>query len=121
MKLATGVDLVDIARVCDAVERHGEKFLARIFTEHEQRECHGRIPSLAGRFAVKEAVAKALGCGIGDVRWVDIEVRGDENNAPHLYLYGEGETMAKKLGLSEWSISISHTEEQAIAFVVAIG
>ena len=121
MKLATGVDLIDIARVREAIDRHGERFLARIFTETEQRECNGRFSSLAGRFAVKEAAAKALGCGIGDVRWLDIEVRGDENHAPHLYLHGEGERLANELGLSNWSVSISHTETQAIAFVVAVG
>ena len=53
--------------------------------------------------------------------WLDIEVRGDENRAPHLYLHGEGEKLAKKLGLSNWSVSLSHTESQAIAFVVAMG
>lgn len=121
MNLRTGVDLVEISRVHNAIERHGEKFLARVFTAAEQRECGGRFPSLAARFAAKEAVSKALGCGIGDVRWVDIEVRGDENNAPQVYLYGAGAELAQKLGLSNWSISLSHTESHAIAFVVAIG
>lgn len=121
MKLSTGVDLVDIARIRDAIERHGERFITRIFTEAEQHECGGRFSSFAARFAAKEATAKALGCGIGDVGWLDIEVKGDENHAPHLYLRGEGERRAKKLGLSDWSVSLSHTETQAIAFVVAIG
>jgi holo-[acyl-carrier protein] synthase len=120
MKLSTGVDLVDIARVRDAVERHGERFVARIFTEIEQHECHGRFESLAARFAAKEATAKALGCGIGDVGWLDIEIRSDEKHAPHLYLHGEAERLAKDLGLSTWSVSLSHTHGQAIAFVVAI-
>ena len=91
MKLATGVDLIEVTRIREAIDRHGERFVARIFTETEQRECAGRFSSLAARFAVKEAVAKALGTGIGDVSWLDIEVRGDENRAPHLYLHGEGE------------------------------
>jgi holo-[acyl-carrier protein] synthase len=121
MKLATGVDLIEISRIRDAVERHGARFVERIFTEAEQIECNGRSASLAARFAAKEAAAKALGCGIGDVRWVDIEVRGDENHAPHLYLYGEGERLAKRLGLVDWSISLSHSETQAIALVVAVG
>jgi len=121
MKLVSGVDLVDIARIREAIDRHGERFIARIFTEAEQRECNGRFSSLAARFAAKEATAKALGCGIGDVGWLDIEVKGDENHAPHLYLYGEGEKRAKRLGLSDWSVSLSHTENQAIAFVVALG
>lgn len=121
MKLASGVDLVEIARVREAIELHGARFMNRIFTETEQRECDGRAASLAVRFAAKEAAAKALGCGIGDVRWLDIEVRSDEKRAPHLYLHGEGAKRAKELGLTEWSVSLSHTESQAIAFVVAIG
>lgn len=121
MNLSTGVDLIEISRIRDAIERHGERFVARIYTEAEQLECNGRVASLAARFAAKEAAAKALGCGIGDVSWLDIEVRGDEARAPHLYLHGEGERLAKKLGLLNWSVSLSHSETQAIAFVVALG
>jgi holo-[acyl-carrier protein] synthase len=119
MKLSTGIDLVEIARVHDAIERHGDKFVSRIFTEAEQRDCGNRVASLAARFAAKEAVAKALGTGIGDVSWLDIEVVGDENHAPRLYLYGAGEQLAKKLGLNTWSVSLSHTETLATALVVA--
>ena len=121
MNLRTGVDLIEISRVRDAIERHGERFLARMFTETEQRECGGRVSSLAARFAAKEATSKALGLGIGDVRWLDIEIRSDENKAPYLILYGEGERLAKEKGLSNWSVSLSHTEEHAMAFVVAVG
>lgn len=119
MKLTSGVDLIDIERIREAIERYGYRFVARIFTEAEQRDCGGRISSLAARFAAKEAVSKALGCGIGDVSWLDIEIRSDENKAPYLVLHGEGERLAKQLGLSNWSVSLSHTESQAIAFVVA--
>lgn len=121
MNLSTGVDLIDIDRIREAMERYGEKFLARVFTEAERRECGGRVPSLAARFAAKEATAKALGCGIGNVSWLDIEVRSDENKAPYLVLHGEGERMAMQLGLTSWSLSLSHTKNQAIAFVVATG
>ena len=121
MNLRTGVDLIEISRVRDAIERHGERFLARMFTEYEQHECAGRVSSLAARFAAKEATSKALGLGIGDVRWLDIEIRSDENKAPYLILYGEGERLAKEKGLSNWSVSLSHTEEHAMAFVVAVG
>jgi holo-[acyl-carrier protein] synthase len=121
MILRNGVDLIEISRVQEAIERHGERFLARVFTETEQRDCGGRVSSLAARFAAKEAVAKALGCGIGDVSWLDIEVRSDELKAPYLVLYGEGDRRAKQLGLSNWSLSLSHTHSQAIAFVVAVG
>jgi holo-[acyl-carrier protein] synthase len=119
MKLSTGVDLIEIARIRDAIERHGEQFINRIYTEGEQRLCGGRAASLAARFAAKEAAAKALGTGIGDVSWQEVEVTGDENNAPHLVLHGTASELAKKLGLNHWSLSLSHTHEYAIAFVVA--
>src|SRR5688572_12495440 len=121
MNLSSGIDLIEIRRVREAIERHGDKFIARIFTEYEQKECKGRIPSLAARFAAKEAVAKALGTGIGDVSWLDIEIRGDENNAPRLYLFGMADAKAKEMGLSNWSVSLSHTEIHATALVVAVG
>jgi len=120
MKLSSGVDLVEISRIRDAITRHGERFVSRIFTEDERRDSNDRVASLAARFAAKEAVAKALGCGIGAVSWLEIEIRNDANRAPHLYLYGEAQKRAQELGLSNWSVSLSHTENQAIAFVVAI-
>ena len=120
MNLSSGVDLIEIARIREAIQRHGDKFITRIFTESEQRECGGRVASLAARFAAKEAVAKALGTGIGDVSWPEIEVVGDENHAPHLVLHGAAEKTAKDLGLNTWSLSLSHTHAHAIAFVVAM-
>jgi holo-[acyl-carrier protein] synthase len=120
MGLRTGVDLIEVSRIRDAVERYGQRFIARIFTETEQQDSNGRFTSLAARFAAKEAVAKALGCGIGPVGWLEIEIKSDGNRAPHLYLHGEAEKLANELGLSSWSVSLSHTESQAIALVVAI-
>ncbi|MDP1713466.1 MAG: holo-ACP synthase [Anaerolineales bacterium] len=121
MKLATGVDLIEIARIREALERHGERFVARVFTEAEQCDCGGQVASFAARFAAKEATAKALGCGIGIVSWLDIEIRSGENKAPYLILHGEAERLANQLGLSNWSVSLSHTEGQAVAFVIAMG
>lgn len=121
MILRTGVDLAEISRIEEAIARHGERFLTRIFTASELSDCKGRVASLAARFAAKEATSKALGCGIGNVSWLDIEVRSDEQNAPYLVLYGEGARLARQLGLTTWSLSLSHTSEQAIAFVVAVG
>lgn len=119
--LRTGVDLIEVARVREAVERHGERFLARVFTPAERDDCGARMESLAVRFAAKEAAAKALGCGIGDVSWLEIEIRSDERKAPHLILHGEAKRLADELGLITWSVSLSHTHSQAIAFVVAMG
>ena len=155
MKLATGIDLIEIERIRESIACHGEKFLARIYTPRELEICavedqprintdkhrdtnekksasirvhecpkgypRFSIESLAARFAAKEAVAKALGTGIGAVSFQEIEILRDENRAPVLYLHGAAQELAEKLGLETWSISISHTETHAIAMVVAIG
>lgn len=121
MKLATGVDLIEIARIEEVVSRHGKHYLERIYTPAELEQCGRRAESLAGRFAAKEAVAKALGSGIGDVSWKEIEVLGDEQNAPVLTLHGTAGQRAKELGLETWSVSISHSQSHSVAFVVAIG
>ncbi|GAB4541234.1 MAG: holo-ACP synthase [Anaerolineales bacterium] len=119
MEIFSGVDLVEINRVRDAIARHGERFLRRVFTETELSDCAGRVESLAARFAAKEAASKALRCGIGVVRWVDIEIRSDENKAPRLLFYGEAQRLSKELGWTTWSLSLSHTESHALAFVAA--
>jgi holo-[acyl-carrier protein] synthase len=121
MKLSSGVDLIEIERVRDVIARHGDQFLDRIFTDAELQACGGRVESLAARFTAKEAVAKALGTGIGDVGWKDIEVVGDENRAPSVRLSGEADRVAKKKELAIWSLSLSHTHTHAIAFVIAMG
>ncbi len=121
MKLATGVDLIEIARVEEVIARHGKHYLQRIYTPAELEYCGKRAESLAGRFAAKEAVAKALGSGIGDVAWKEIEVLGDEQNAPTLTLHGAAQDKAAQLGLTIWSVSISHSQSHSVAFVVAIG
>lgn len=121
MKLATGVDLIEIARIEEVIARHGKHYLERIYTPAELEHCGKRTESLAGRFAAKEAIVKALGCGFGDVTWKEIEVLGDEQNAPTLTLHGMAEQKAKELGLTTWSVSISHSQSHAVAFAVAIG
>lgn len=122
--LRTGVDLIEIERIRTAIERHGERFLHRIYTAAELGACHGRVESLAARFAAKEAVGKALGTGIwrAGVTWTDIEItREIRSGAPRLALYSVTANHAAHLGLTEWSISLSHDRAHAIAFVVAIG
>lgn len=118
MNMRTGVDIVEISRIQGALERHGERFLQRVYTEREIDRYAKRTNSLAARWAAKEAVAKALGCGIGEIGWTDIEIL-DENGAPHVHLHGNATILAAELGLSGWSVSLSHTAEMAIAFVVA--
>jgi holo-[acyl-carrier protein] synthase len=121
MKLATGVDLIEISRIEEVIARHGKHYLDRIYTPAELEQCGKRTESLAGRFAAKEAVAKALGCGIGDVTWKEIEVLGDERNAPTLTLHGAAKQKAEELGLTTWSVSISHSQSHSVVLVVAIG
>ena len=121
MRLATGVDLLEINRLHDAIATHGERFLQRIFTPRELEANAKKVESLAGRFAAKEAVAKALGCGIGDVSWKEIEILRAESGAPQLVLHGAAEHMAKEQGLTNWSLSLSHSRSHAVAMVVAIG
>jgi len=121
MNLRTGVDLIEISRIKEAVSRHGKHYLERVYTPAELKLCGKRVESLAGRFAAKEAVAKALGCGIGEVEWKEIEILGDEQHAPVLHLLGAAARKADELGLASWSVSISHNQSQAVAFVVAIG
>ena len=113
--------MIEVGRMTRGIDRHGQRFLDRFFTPQEQAYCEGRATSLAGRFAIKEAVGKALGTGIGDIRWQDVEVVVDERGRPGLILRAQAQTLAAQLGLTEWAISLSHTETHAIGFVVAMG
>ncbi|MEX1018014.1 MAG: holo-ACP synthase [Litorilinea sp.] len=122
--LRTGVDMIEICRLQEAVDRHGARFLERVYTPGELGACRGRLESLAARFAAKEAAAKALGTGIGrtGIRWTDIEVCTDAaSGAPELLLHGPAAQQAAALGMAEWSVSLSHDRERAIAFVVMLG
>lgn len=119
--LRTGVDLVEIHRLKDLAPAIRERFIQRVLTEREQAENCDSLESLAGRVAAKEAVAKALGCGIGPLGWRSIEVERAESGAPLLHLHGKAQAEAARLGLQQWSLSISHTREHAVAVAVAIG
>lgn len=121
MVLRTGVDLIENARIEEVVARHGKHYLERIYTAAELEQSGRRVESLAGRFAAKEAIAKALGCGIGDVTWKEIEILGDEQNAPVLTLHGAAMHRAEELGVTIWSVSISHSQSHSVAFVVMMG
>ena len=118
--LAVGVDMIEIERIARALARHGQRFNQRFFTEQEQAYCAGQVERLAGRFAVKEAVAKALGTGIGPIRWTEIEVVCDGRGKPELHLHGQAHALASAAGLHHWSISLSHTSTHAIGFAVAM-
>ena len=120
--LTVGIDLSEVERIEKLLLQYGERFNERVFTVREQDYCYGRVPNLAGRFAIKEAVAKALGTGIGkEVAWKDIEVINDAAGKPELLLHNGAKALAADLGLDEWAISLSHTKTLAIGFVVATG
>jgi holo-[acyl-carrier protein] synthase len=117
--IRVGVDLIEVARVQAAATRHGERFYKRFLTAAERDLCAGRPERWAARIAAKEAVAKALGTGIGDIQWVEIEILSDPKGRPILYLHGAAARLAAQLELLQWDISLSHTETQAVAFVAA--
>ncbi len=122
---AHGIDLVECDRLKQAVDRHGEHFLRRVFTAGELAYCRGRkreIEHLAGRFAAKEAVLKALGTGwVSGISWTDVEVCNDAAGRPHVNLSGRCRELAETLGVDEILISISHTNAMAMASVIGIG
>ena len=114
----TGVDIIEIPRIKRVAEKYGTRFYRRVYTDGETTYCRGRAPQLASRFAAKEAVMKALGTGIRGVRWRDIEVVRQRGRAPTIQLHGTALARAKRLGIEHLAISLSHSEEYAVAFVV---
>jgi holo-[acyl-carrier protein] synthase len=112
-----GVDIIEIARVEKAVARWGERFLHRIYTDAELKLYRKKPSSLAARFATKEAVMKLLGTGRKGVCWRDIETLSHPSGKPLLNLLGRAQVEAKRLGLKEIAISLSHSKEYAIALV----
>ena len=119
MILKTGVDIIEISRIQAAFNRHGERFLKRIFTDMEVFECRGRAEALAVRFAAKEAASKALGTGIGPICWRDVETLHKWSGEPYLVLHDAAKRIAEERGLAVWAVSLSHSRENAIAVVVA--
>lgn len=113
-----GVDIIEIRRIERTVERFGQRFLKRVFTEAELRVCDNKPSRLASRFAAKEAVMKSLGTGTRGVGWREIEIRHDPKGKPLVYLCGRARLRAKDLGLGELAVSLSDSREYAVAFVV---
>ena len=116
--LITGTDIIEIARIGKVLNKYGPRFLNRIYTEGEQKYCKGRAPQLASRFAAKEAVMKALGTGVRGVGWKDIEIKRERGGPPYIELHGRAQTRAYKMDLSDISISLSHSNDFAMATVI---
>lgn len=129
--LYTGIDLIEIARIERAVARWGDRFLRHVYTPAELAAYRARLPSLAARWAAKEATAKLLGIGLrglggsgtkptDSAAWLEIEVLADALGRPTLRLYGRAAARADALALHTIAISLSHTREHAIASAVAL-
>ena len=121
MILRSGVDILEIARLAGLKPEIRQRFLERVFTPLELAQIGHSDSSMAGRFAAKEAVAKALGTGIGPVSWQEIEIQRGAAGEPVLNLSGKAQQLSDTLGLETWSISISHTNTHAVALAVAAG
>jgi holo-[acyl-carrier protein] synthase len=122
--IAHGIDLVDCPRIEEMINRHGQRFLDRVFTVAEQAYAEknkDKVEKLAGRFAAKEAILKLMGTGWrGKIAWTDIEVINNIAGQPEVTLSGEVKKLAEKLGIKQISISITHTANFVIASAVAL-
>jgi holo-[acyl-carrier protein] synthase len=121
MILGTGVDLAEVSRIRQAIERFGERFLRRIYTEHEieyvERKAN-RFERYAARFAAKEAAMKALGTGAIGVGWHDFEVTNLPSGRPTLAFHGRARDRASRMGVRQVSLSLTHTGEMTMAMVI---
>ncbi len=122
MILGTGVDIAEVPRIRESIERYGERFLRRVFTDGEIGYCEARArryESYAARFAAKEAGMKALGTGWNHgIRWRDIEVVRPKGERPTLQFHGLAQKIAATLGTTNVSLSLTHTADQALAHVI---
>lgn len=120
-RLAVGTDIIEIARIKRSLNDFGERFLKRVYTERERAWYGDRPNELAARFAAKEATSKALGTGIVGIRWQEMEVLPNRRGKPVLILHGRAADRARTLGLTDFSVSLTHSRTDAMAFVVASG
>jgi holo-[acyl-carrier protein] synthase len=114
-----GTDIIEIARIRQAIDRWGERFLRRIYTEPELSLYSQSPQSLAARFACKEAVMKLLGTEKKGISWQDIETLAYPSGKPLLNLYGRAQSEANNLGIKEIDVSLSHSREYAIAAAIS--
>lgn len=123
MVLGLGTDLIEIARIQQSLDRFGERFMHKVFTEGEIAYCQKKkhaAESFASRFAAKEAAAKALGTGISrGITWKEIEVRREHGERPILHLSGRAAERAAAMGVRNLQLSLTHSREVAMAVVLA--
>lgn len=119
-----GIDIVEVARISNSIDKHGDKFIERIFTQEEIElfaDNKKSVLNYCGRFAAKEAISKALGVGIGvDLEWQNMSITKNPSGAPILKMKGKGLKFMEKNSITEIKISISHTDFYACANAIAI-
>jgi holo-[acyl-carrier protein] synthase len=125
MILGTGVDLCEVHRIREAIERHGRRIIERIYTEREiaySESKANKFERYAARFAAKEAGMKALGTGWrGGIAWRDFEVTNLKSGRPTLAFHGKAAELAEKMGVRNIALSMTHTSVQAMAQVILEG
>ena len=123
--IGIGTDIVEVLRIAQMIERHGELFLGRVFTPREIEYCSARKAATqhyAGRWAAKEAILKAFGTGWArGIQWQDMEIRNDSTGKPRVALAGGARDICEQSGIAEMLISISHCRSHASAFAMALG
>lgn len=120
VNIAVGIDIIEVERVRRVYERHGERFLKRVYTEIEARQCRGKVERLAGRFAAKEAISKALGTGLHGVAWREMEVIQLRSGRPSVRLHGNAKRRAEQLGLTAFDVSMADLALLSIAIAVGV-
>jgi holo-[acyl-carrier-protein] synthase len=121
MIVRSGIDTIEISRLKEINPAIRARFIERVFTTNEIHQASNRDEALSGLFAAKEAVSKALGTGIGHVSWREIEILHHPTGQPSVILHGNARRVADELGLTNWSVSISHDRNKAVAIAIAIG
>lgn len=121
MILRSGIDILEICRLDEINPAIRERFITRVYTPEEIAQAKNHTDTLTGLFSAKEAVSKALGTGIGAVHWQDIEILHLPSGQPVVRLHGQAKIVADQLGLTTWSVSISHDRDRVVAMAVAIG
>ncbi len=119
-KFGQGVDIVEIDRIGNLVDKWGSRFTNRIYTSHELAKCRGNSASLAARFAAKEAIVKAIGTGLRGMAWKDIEILNDQNGRPYFALHDRAAFAFNKSGWKSCTLSLTHSAGIAVAMVTVL-
>lgn len=117
-RIPVGADIIEVHRIKQAILTWEDSFLKRIYTDAELENCHMAASSLAARFAAKEAVMKALGTGTKGLSWRDIEILSNSDGVPLVRLHCRAQERAEEIGVTGFSVTMSHTKQYAVAFVI---